>query len=165
MFDFFRKGASMTKKITGIAKMKGAPAVNPRPLRKITRVGTFHDGDKPVASLLLEVSSDDGSRSRGLMGRDSVPEIYGMLFEGLSGGGNFWMKDCLVPIDVAFMKKDGTVTKTYSMPVDKDGKDRYPYDDDDTMAVEVAGGLLEKLGIGDGAVLKTRELSKETDNG
>lgn len=165
MFDFFRKGASMTKRISGVATLEGAPDVNPRPLRRITRVGTFRDGRKAIASILLEVASDDASRSLGLIGRDEIPEICGMLFDGLSGGGSFWMKGCLVPIDVAFMRKDGTITKTYSMPVDKDGKGRYAYDDEDVMAVEVAGGLLGKLGVAKGNVLETRALSKEAGNG
>ena len=165
MIDFFHKGASMTKRITGVAKLKGTPVVNARPLRKITRVGTFYDGEKAIASILLEVASDDKSRSRGLMGREDLPEIYGMLFEGLSGGGSFWMKGCKVPIDVAFMKSDGTITKTYSMPVDNEGKDLYGYDKDDAMAVEVSGGTLKKLGISNGNVLKTRALSKENVNG
>lgn len=165
MIDFFHKGASMTKKIVGTAKLKGVPDVNARPLRKITRVGTFYDEEDAVASVLLEVSDTPEARKVGLMGREDVPEIYGMLFEGLSGGGFFWMKNCLVPIDVAFLDKDGVVRQTYAMKVDKDGQEHYDYGDDVVAAVELQGGFLDKFGIVDGFTFETRELSKEAPNG
>ena len=93
MIDFFHKGAEMTKKVTGIAKLKGAPKVNPRPPRKITRVGTFLDEEDVVTSILLEVSDTPEARAQGLMGRKYLPPICGMLFEGLTGPGHFWMKN------------------------------------------------------------------------
>ena len=161
MIDFFHKGASMTKRITGVAKLKGAPVVNARPLRKITRVGTFYDEEDAIQSVLLEVADTPETRKVGLMGRDNVPEIYGMLFEGLSGGGFFWMKNCLVPIDVAFLDKDGFVRQTYAMKVDKEGNVHYDYGDDVVAAVELHGGFLKKLGIVNGVTFETRELSKE----
>ena len=166
MIDFFHKGASMTKKVTGIARLKGLPAVRPRPVRKISRVGTFFDEEDAVTSILLEVADTDESRRRGLMGREEMPYICGMLFESLSRGGHFWMKGCRIPLDIAFMTSDGLITKVYSMPIDEDGELRYEYGDKDTSAVEVNMGFLEKWGIGPGFRLKTRELAKkENDNG
>ena len=155
----------MTKKVTGIAKLKGAPVVNSRPLRKITRVGTFFDEEDAVVSVLLEVADTPEKRKTGLMGRDDIPDIYGMLFEGLSGGGFFWMKNCLVPIDVAFLGKNGVVMKTYAMKVDKEGKEHYDYEDGVVAAVELNGGFLKKFGISDGFRFESRELSKEVENG
>lgn len=165
MIDFFHKGASMTKKITGIAKIKGTPEINPRPLMKITRVGTFYDEEDAIQSVLLEVADTPETRKAGLMGREGVPDIYGMLFEGLSGGGSFWMKNCLVPIDVAFLDKDGYVRQTYAMKVDKEGNDQYDYGEDVVAAVELHGGFLKKFGIVNGFTFETRELSKEALNG
>lgn len=157
----------MTKRITGIAKLKGLPKVNARSERKITKVGTFYDEEDSLTSILLEVASDDKSRKIGLMGREDLPDICGMLFEGLSGGGHFWMKNCLIPLDVAFMTKDGFITKTYSMPLDEDGEKQYKYGKEDVMAVEVKMGFFDKWGIVPGFKLKTRGLSsaKEDENG
>ena len=129
MIDFFHKGAEMTKKVSGIAKIKGAPTVNSRPARKISKIAEFMDEEDVVAKVLLEVASTPEERRRGLMGRESLPSVCGMLFEGLSGGGYFWMKNCLIPLDVVFLDKDGVVTKTYTMPVDKEGTKHYDYDE------------------------------------
>lgn len=169
MIDFFRKSGAMTKRVSGIAKIKGLPKVNPREPSRITRVGTFSKDGKMLAAVLIEVVDTPDSRARGMMGRESVPEVFGMLFEGLSGGGNFWMKDCVVPLDIAFMDKDGTVTKTYSMPIDKDGKNRYDYSEDDVSAIEVKMGMLEKWGVEKGTKFRSRPLDgnggKEEGNG
>ena len=167
MIDFFHKDASMTKKITGMAKLKGLPKVNPHRTLEYTRIGTFYDEEYKIANVLLAVADTDESRRNGLMGVDSLPDICGMLFEGLSGGGYFWMKDCLIPLDVAFMNKYGAITRIYSMPVDKEGKERYEYDDNDVSAVEVPRGFFKDNGIAVGFELATRSLSsgKEDDNG
>ena len=162
--DFFHKGASMTKRVVGIAKLKNVPKIDTRQARRISKVGTFYDEEDPITSILLEVASDEGSRKRGMMGRDRLPDICGMLFEGLSGGGSFWMKNCLIPLDVAFMTKDWFITKTYSMPVDKEGNSRYEYGNDDVSAVEVPMGFLGKWGIVPGFRLKTRDLSSRKES-
>lgn len=164
MIDFFHKGAALTKRIDGIAKLKGVPQVNSRPPRKITRVGTFYDEEDAITSILLEVADTPETRKHGLMGRGDLPPVCGMLFEGLSGGGYFWMKDCLIPLDVAFMTDSGLITKICSMPVDKEGEKHYEYDDEVKMAVEVPMGFFDKWGIGKGFRLKTRKL-KGNDNG
>ena len=156
----------MTKKIVGTAKLNGAPIVNSRPLRKVTRVGTFYDDDEKIASVLLEVADTPDARKIGLMGREDIPEICGMLFDGLSGGGHFWMKDCLVPIDVAFLDKNGRVLKTYAMKVDKEGKEHYEYGEDVVSAVELCGGFLRKHGISEGFTFESRPLGgRSGENG
>ena len=157
MIDFFHKGASMTKRVTGTARIAGAPKVNARPARlPISKIGTFYDGEKRLGSLLLEVADSEDGRKRGLMGRADMPDICGMLFEGLSGGGYFWMKDCLIPLDVAFMDDSGVVSKIYTMELDPDGDKHYGYGEDVMSAVEVRAGLLKEMGVSEGCTFKTR---------
>ena len=150
MIDFFHKGAEMTKKIQGVAKLKGAPVINSRPVRSIAKLVKFKDGEDVVARVLLEVASTPEQRRRGLMGRKNLPSICGMLFEGLSGGGYFWMKDCLIPLDIVFLDKNGVITKTYSMAVDKHGEKHYDYDSDDVAAIELKSGFCKKHGLSKG---------------
>ena len=159
MIDFFHKGAAMTKRISGVAKIKGAPEVKSRPLRKISRIGIFKDEEDDVASILLEVADTPEARQHGLMGRKSLPSVCGMLFEGLSGGGYFWMKNCLIPLDIAFMNKEGTIVKICSMKADN-GEEHYEYDENVASAVETSKGFFKKNGIVAGFKLKTRKLNK-----
>ena len=165
MIDFFHKGAEMTKKVTGIAKMKGAPVVNSRPARKISKIAEFMDEEDVVTRVLLEVASTPDERRRGLMGRESLPSVCGMLFEGLSGGGYFWMKDCLIPLDVVFMNKGGAITRIYTMPVDKAGTKHYDYDEDDASAIELQEGFCKKHGIVRGLKVDISDISGKEKNG
>ena len=166
MIDFFHKSASMTKRIDGIAKLKGAPTIHSRPPKRITRIADICDEEDSVKKLLLEVASTAAERQHGMMGRKSILPICGMLFEGLSGGGYFWMKNCLIPLDIIFMDKNGYITKVYSMPAD-DGKKHYDYDDDDVSAIEMKHGLCDALGIVPGfrVVVSDINATEETDDG
>lgn len=164
MIDFFHKGASMTKRISGVAKIKGAPVVKSRPIRKISRIGTFFDEEDAIKSILLEVADTPDAMQHGLMGRKSLPSVCGMLFEGLSGGGYFWMKNCLIPLDIAFMDKNGIITKICTMEADG-GKEHYGYDENVSSAVETSKGFFKKNGIVEGFKLKTRELKEGGKNG
>jgi len=166
VIDFFHKGAEMTKKITGVAKLKGVPEIHPRPPVRISRIGTIMDEEDEVTSVLLEVADTPEKRRQGLMGRGKLPSICGMMFDGLSGGGYFWMKNCIAPLDIMFLGKNGYITKTYSMPVDKDGEKHYEYDDGDTSAIEVSDGFLKRYRIKPGMRVEVRDLSgKEGING
>ena len=165
MIDFFHKGAEMTKKVTGIAKMKGAPVVNSRPARKISKIAEFMDEEDVVTRVLLEVASTPDERRRGLMGRESLPLVCGMLFEGLSGGGYFWMKDCLIPLDVVFMNKGGAITRIYTMPVDKAGTKHYDYDEDDASAIELKEGFCKRHGIVKGLKVDISDISGKGKDG
>lgn len=154
----------MTKRISGVAKLKGAPKLNPRIPRNISRIGTFMDEEDAITSILLEVADTPLARKNGLMGRKDLPSVCGMLFEGLSGGGYFWMKGCLIPLDIAFMDNDGGIVKICTMEAD-DGEEHYDYDDNVASAVEVQKGFFKKHGIVIGFKLKTRDLSGGSDNG
>lgn len=151
MIDFFHKSAATPEKVT-----RG----------RITHIAQFLNEEDAVTSVLLEVADTPDARRRGLMGRDELPSICGMLFEGLSGGGYFWMKNCLIPLDIAFMNKDGFITKMYTMPVDKNGSKHYNYDENDVSAIEVPKGFLKKWGIARGFSVRVAKLSrKESANG
>jgi uncharacterized membrane protein (UPF0127 family) len=123
----------------------------------------------------LVLAADHPTRLRGLGGWEEIPEDGGMLFvfpepRGLA----FVMRDCLVPIDVYFLDKDGYVTAVHTMPVEaaqtaeetdfeyenrlKRYSSRFPAQ----FAVEVRGGMKESLGVkvGDRVVLDAERLKK-----
>ncbi len=58
----------------------------------------------------VELAVTDEEQETGLMGRRNVPAGTGMLFVFQQPiTVDFWMKDTVVPLDILFIKSDGTV--------------------------------------------------------
>lgn len=58
----------------------------------------------------FEVVKTPEAMERGLGGRPSIEENYGMLFIfGAPGTYGFWMKDMLAPIDIIWLSDNGTI--------------------------------------------------------
>jgi uncharacterized protein len=97
------------------------------------------------------VADVDATRMLGLMNvtEADLPADYGMLFvfstdEPLS----FWMRNTIIPLDIAYIRSDGTIVKTYTMePLDESG---YPSLQPARFALEVRGGQFKKWGIREG---------------
>ena len=67
------------------------------------------------ANLTTEVAATPEARERGLMGRRSLGADRGMLFVFPSPvHGGFWMKDTLIPLDIAFISH-GVISEIDSM--------------------------------------------------
>jgi uncharacterized protein len=65
----------------------------------------------PKEKLALEVADTVASREHGLMFRTLVPSGRGMIFVfGTDGEQRFWMKNTLIPLDMIFVRSDGTIT-------------------------------------------------------
>jgi len=61
-------------------------------------------------SLNLDYATSTADRERGLGGRTSVPDGYGMLFVfSQDDRYGFWMKDMLVPLDMFWLDSKGHV--------------------------------------------------------
>ena len=67
----------------------------------------------------LELQLDVQGRMRGLMNRDEVPKGKGMLFVFPDASErSFWMKNCLINIDIIFLDSRGTILSVYEMPAE-----------------------------------------------
>ena len=66
-------------------------------------------------------------RAQGLMGVTDLGELDGMLFVWDSDTpSSFWMKDTLIPLDIAFFRADGSLVDVLSMvPCEADPCPRY----------------------------------------
>lgn len=108
----------------------------------------------------LDLAADNPTRMLGLGGRDSIPEDGGMLFVfPESRGLRFVMRDCPVPIDVAFVDARGVVTAVHTMPPEepqRDDETDFLYEDRlakyssrfaAQFAIELKGGKFDELGV------------------
>jgi len=66
--------------------------------------------------IVVEVAKTPNDRAIGLMGRKSLAENHGMLFVFEKAGVQcFWMKNTFIPLSIAFLRDDGTITNIADM--------------------------------------------------
>jgi uncharacterized membrane protein (UPF0127 family) len=95
--------------VGGTFAQVGKPITGPQPtlpaqkLVIITKDGKRHDFNVEVATTPIEEET-------GLMFRPSVAPDGGMLFESdLPRKSDMWMKNTIAPLDMVFIKADGTI--------------------------------------------------------
>lgn len=79
------------------------------PMAKVTlRIGD--------ASLNAEIAASGAQQERGLMWRTSMDDNDGMIFLlGAPQTAEFWMKNTLIPLSVAFIDKNGVILEIHDM--------------------------------------------------
>lgn len=115
---------------------------------------------------MMELALTPEQRAKGLMGRESMADDEGMLFvfpdsEPYPAEVSFWMKDCLIPIDVIFISREGEIVSIHEMEPPEPGTPdeelkAYPSKGPVQFAIEVRGGLAEELGLKVGDVIELR---------
>lgn len=98
-------------------------------------------------TLVVEHADEGHEHETGLMGRKTIGRHDGMLFTSPSEGvPAFWMKDTLIPLDMIFIRADGTIADIAA--------DRQPGDltevspDEPVRAVlELEGGRSDEMGL------------------
>jgi len=113
--------------------------------------------------LTVEVAVDPQTRFRGLSGRDRIDPQGGMLFVlPKPQRMQMVMRDCPVPIDVAFLDATGRVVALHEMvpePPRKSSETPFAYEqrlptygsgEPIQFALETAGGRLAQLGVAQG---------------
>ena len=111
-------------------------------------------GDWGEARFRVELADDPEERAQGLMFVETMPRMEGMLFVyEAPQRATFWMKNTLIPLDMIFADRTGTVTRVHREAVPGDlttidgGADVYA-------VLEINGGLAGRLGIGPGTQLR-----------
>mgnify|MGYP000435571087 CR=1 FL=1 len=101
----------------------------------------------------IEIAATPEKIRQGLMGRDYLAPDKGMLFVfGLEEPRKFWMKNTRIPLDMIFVKADGTIRHIHenAIPLDET-----PIASNGPVlgVVEVNGGISSELGIKVGDVV------------
>ncbi len=113
---------------------------------------------------LMELALTPVQRAQGLMGRKSMADDQGMLFvfpdtDPFPAVLSFWMKNCLMPIDVIFISGEGLITAIHEMqPPLPDTPDEelitYSSMELAQFAIELRGGLAAELGLQVGEMIE-----------
>ena len=101
----------------------------------------------------VETASTDDQRNRGFGGWKYISEDQGMLFVfPYSDNRTFCMRDCYVPIDIAFIDSNMIIVNIHTMLVEADraGVRIYRSDKPAQYVLEVQGGLFAKVGVKEG---------------
>ncbi|MEI6573705.1 MAG: DUF192 domain-containing protein [Alphaproteobacteria bacterium] len=101
----------------------------------------------------VEVMRTEEERQRGLMARAYLPETRGMLFDfGHPQDVRMWMKDTPLPLDIIFIRADGTIARiTRGEPF---SMRTLPSGESVLGVLEINGGLSARLGIKEGALVR-----------
>lgn len=116
---------------------------------------------------VVELAADPATQHRGLSGRESIDPTGGMLFAYPAPQAlQFVMRDCTVPIDIAYLDRGGRVLAFHAMRVETPRQPwetrrqyelrlpRYTSPAGAHFALEVAGGRLDELGVEVGSVAR-----------
>ncbi|MFN4310959.1 MAG: DUF192 domain-containing protein [Ferrovibrio sp.] len=95
----------------------------------------------------VELADTDQSRARGMMFRTSMAPDAGMLFDFKQEQmASFWMRNTLIPLDMIFIRADGTILNIHqrAIPGDETGiNSAGPV----RAVLEINGGTASRLGI------------------
>ncbi len=99
------------------------------------------------------VAANDADREQGLMYRTQLAANEGMLFVFNENAVHcFWMKNTLIPLSIAFIRADGTVTDIDEM--DAETTNNHCPRNNGTYALEMSKGWFTAKGIKPGMKIK-----------
>ena len=103
----------------------------------------------------VEVARTAAEQERGLMFRTNIPADGGMIFTPYpaEGGGpreaSFWMKNTPSPLDIIFIRPDGTIARIAENTIPF-SEDRIQSGEPVSAVLEINGGRSAELGIAPG---------------
>lgn len=116
----------------------------------LEQVALTVDSDHGAHRFIVEVARSPEEQARGLMFRQSLAPDRGMLFPNDPPRfASFWMKNTLIPLDIIFIRPDGTISSIAANTVPLSLE---PVASQEPVAavLEIAGGRAAELGIAPG---------------
>jgi len=115
-------------------------------------VAVIHSGGESF-SFAIEIADDDAERARGLMFREDLAPDAGMLFDfSEERPVAFWMQNTLIPLDMLFIRADGSIARVHAEAVPMD-RTSIPSGEPVRFVLEIPGGRAAELGIAAGDTL------------
>ncbi|MBE1527820.1 hypothetical protein GGC65_002276 [Sphingopyxis sp. OAS728] len=105
----------------------------------------------------VEVARTDEEQDRGLMFRTSLPADGGMIFPFAKPRiGSFWMKNTLIPLDMFFIRADGSIDRIAENTI-PESLEPVVSGGEVSAVLELAGGTAAKLGIDETAKITWKD--------
>lgn len=105
---------------------------------------------KGVVKFRVEVAQTPDEQSRGLMYRTSLPDHGGMIFPMAPPRfAAFWMKNTYIPLDMIFIRPDGTIARIAANTV-PESLDTVESGEPVSAVLEIVGGGAAADGIAEG---------------
>ncbi len=135
--------------------------------------GTIAAPDGPTVAVgnsvfQVEIADTPELRSKGLSGRDNLPDMSGMIFVFESGRtSDFWMKGMRFPLDFVWIGEDCTVVDTHSnvqppaIGASDGGLPLYRSGSPAVYTLEINAGKVAETGIEEGDAIKFSGFSGE----
>lgn len=103
-----------------------------------------------VHNFTVEVARTVEEQARGLMFRESLAPDAGMIFPfPAARPASFWMKNTLIPLDMLFIRADGTIARIAVNTVPH-SLEPVAVEEPVAAVLELAGGRTIELGINEG---------------
>lgn len=135
--------AAIFAMLTFVGSAAGAAPLPISPLAIDTARGPVH--------FTVELAAEPVSQARGLMFRKTMAADAGMLFDFHKPRMvTFWMKNTILPLDMIFIRADGTVSTVAANAVPYSEKP-IPSAEPVRAVLEIDAGLARSLGIEPGA--------------
>ena len=114
---------------------------------------TITSGGK-VHRFTVEIARTSQEQATGLMNRNTLAPDRGMIFPfDVERQASFWMKNTLIPLDMIFVRADGTIANIEANTVPMSLQPVYS-DGPVAAVLELAGGRSAELGIKPGDTVK-----------
>ena len=103
----------------------------------------------------VKLVSSNGDIQKGMMKKRFNDDFNGMLFMMGLGDHSFWMKNCIIPLDIIFI--DGNeITKIFSNCQPCNTNNCPHYEGYGNLVLELEGGTCERLGIDEGDIIRVK---------
>lgn len=144
--------------LLGLAALGGC-SVSPQPAsarsaQEARRIPLTVTGATGTHRFEVEVARTEAEQERGLMYRPSLAPDRGMIFPfPTPRPASFWMKNTMIPLDIIFIRQDGTIARIAAMATPY-SLDPIEVGEPVTAVLEINGGRAEQLGIAEGDTVR-----------
>jgi len=141
--------ALATLSLSACTASDGAASATKEAVRTIPLTITSSNGGH---DFVVEVAKTAAEQERGLMYRTNIPKDGGMIFApyppegGAPREATFWMKNTPSPLDIIFIRADGTIAHIAENAVPF-SEDKIPSGEPIAAVLELNGGRAAELGI------------------